>query len=276
MYQPAELTTLQKESRRMTQNIRLTMHDSTLLIEMVQESNRNAMTAEMKLAFSEALERASNPDVRSVVITGSGKAFCAGGDVKAMQEPQEAGETEAAMRNLNETMVMPLMRLAKPTIAAVNGVAAGAGVGIALACDFRVVSDEADLHFAFNRLGLVPDFALSYNLPRLVGVARAKELAFIKGRLTAKEADSWGLVTELCTPELVLDRAMEIAAQLAAGPTIALGLTKHLLDRNSSLEVHEAVQLEAESQSKAALTHDHAVARNAFIQRSGVPSFEGR
>lgn len=260
----------------MTQQVRLSTHDSVLLIELVQEHNRNAMTAEMKVALGEALVEASSPDVRSVVITGSGKAFCAGGDVKAMQQPPMAGATEASMRRVNETLVLPLARLAKPTIAAVNGVAAGAGVGIALACDFRVVSDQADLVFAFSRLGLVPDFGLSYNLPRLVGVARAKELALIKGRLTAEEADRWGLVTELCAPDRVLDRAMELATQLAAGPTVALGLTKNMLDRSSSGGLDEALQLEAASQNEASMTNDHQVARDAFRERRGTPTFEGR
>jgi 2-(1,2-epoxy-1,2-dihydrophenyl)acetyl-CoA isomerase len=260
----------------MSEHVRLSLHESVLLIQMVQEDNRNAMTAAMKLALGEALGQASGPEVRSVVITGSGKAFCAGGDVKAMQRPQLPGDSANAMRRLNEDLVLPLMRLAKPTIAAVNGVAAGAGVGIALACDFRVVSDEADLVFAFSRIGLVPDFALSYNLPRLIGLARAKELAFIKGRLTAAEAERWGLVTELCPPEAVLGRAMELAARLAAGPTVAMGLTKHMLDWNSSVGIDEAVQVEATSQCEALLTHDHEVARNAFVQRSGAPTFEGR
>ena len=259
-----------------TQQVRLSSHGSVLLIEMVQERNRNAMTAEMKLALSEALAQASSPDVRSVVITGSGSAFCAGGDVKAMQQPQAAEGTGAAMRRLNDDIVLPLVRLAKPTIAAVNGVAAGAGVGIALACDFRVVSDQADLVIAFSRLGLVPDFALSYNLPRLVGVARAKELALVKGRLTAVEAERWGLVTELCAPDEVLDRSMELARQLAAGPTVALGLTKHMLDVNSAAGIDDALQLEAVSQCKAVLTRDHEEARDAFIQRRGTPTFEGR
>lgn len=260
----------------MTQQVRLSSHGTVLLIEMVQEHNRNAMTAEMKLALSEALVEASSPDVRSVVITGSGKAFCAGGDVKAMQQPQTAGGTEASMRRVNETIVLPLVGLDKPTIAAVNGVAAGAGVGIALACDFRVVSDQADLVFAFSRLGLVPDFGVSFNLPRLVGVARAKELALIKGRLTAEEADRWGLVTELCLPDRVLDRAMELATQLGAGPTVALGLTKHMLDRSSSAGIAEALQLEATNQGEAAMTRDHEVARDALLQRRGTPTFEGR
>jgi 2-(1,2-epoxy-1,2-dihydrophenyl)acetyl-CoA isomerase len=260
----------------MTQHVRLSSQGSVLLIEMVQEDNRNAMTAEMKTALAGALEEASTPDVRSVVITGSGAAFCAGGDVKAMQQPQVPGASEESMRRLNESIVLPLMRLAKPTIAAVNGVAAGAGVGIALACDFRVVSDEADLVFAFSRLGLVPDFALSYNLPRLVGVARAKELALIKGRLNAAEADRWGLVTELCEQDQVVDRAMELAMRLAAGPTVALGLTKQMLQDSSSATVDEALQLEAANQCEALLTRDHEVARDAFLHRRGVSNFEGR
>ncbi|MFC9664001.1 enoyl-CoA hydratase/isomerase family protein [Nocardia sp. NPDC127606] len=259
-----------------TQHVRLSRHNAVLLIEMVQEQNRNAMTADMKAALGEAFAQASSPEVRSVVITGSGKAFCAGGDIKAMQEPRTRESVEATMRRINETLVLPLFELPKPTFAAVNGVAAGAGVGIALACDFRVVSDKADFVFAFSRLGLVPDFALSFTLPRLVGGARAKELALLKGRLTAEEAERWGLVTELCAPGVVLDRAMELAARLAAGPTVALGFTKRMLDRSPTLGVHAALELEATSQSAAAVTRDHEVARQAFLHRDGAPSFEGR
>ena len=260
----------------MTEHVRTSRHDAVLLIEMVQERSRNAMTADMKIALAEAFAEASRPDVRSVVVTGSGRAFCAGGDIKAMQEPQSREAVEGTMRRTNETLVLPLFELSKPTIAAVNGVAAGAGVGIALACDFRVVSQETEFVFAFSRLGLVPDFAVSFTLPRLVGAARAKELALVKGRLTAKEAERWGLVTELCAPELVLDRAMELAARLAAGPTVALGLTKRMLDRSPEIGVREALELEAESQGAAAVTHDHEVARKAILQRGAAPSFEGR
>ena len=259
----------------MTQPVRTSRHEAVFLIEMVQEANRNAMTPEMKVALGEAFAQASEARVRSVVITGSGTAFCAGGDIKAMQDPQSHEAAETTARRVNETMVLPLLELRKPTIAAVNAVAAGAGVGIALACDFRVVSREAHFVFAFSRLGLVPDFALSLTLPRLVGVARAKELAFLKGRLTAEDAERWGLVTELCDPDMVLDRAMELAAQLAAGPTVAVGLTKHMLDRAPALDLHEALELEATSQSAARMTHDHRVARQAFLD-GGAPSFEGR
>ena len=261
---------------RSDEQLRLSRHGSVLLIELVRDGNRNALTTEMKLALSEALVEASRPEVRCVVITGTGKAFCAGGDVKGMDELQSPDAADKAMRLLHETIVLPLLRLAKPTIAAVNAVAAGAGVGLALACDFRVVSREADFVLAFSRIGLVPDFGVSYTLPRLVGAARAKELAFIKGRLTAEEASQWGLVTELCAPEAVLGRAMELARQLAAGPTVALGLTKRMLDESLSSSVHEALQLEAESQRDAWSTKDHELARNAFIQKNDMPSFQGR
>lgn len=261
---------------RADEQLRLSRHESVLLIEMVRDGNRNALTTEMKLALSEALVEASKPEVRCVVITGSGKAFCAGGDVKGMHELQSAEAADKAMRNLHETIVLPLLRLAKPTIAAVNAVAAGAGVGIALACDFRVVSSEADFVLAFSRIGLVPDFAVSYTLPRLVGAARAKEFAFLKGRLTAEEANQWGLVTELCAPDAVLGRAMELAQHLAAGPTVALGLTKRMLDDSLSSDIHEALRLEAASQRDAWSTKDHEIARNAFIQKNNMPTFQGR
>lgn len=258
------------------EQLRLSMHEGVLLIEMVQQGNRNALTAEMKLALREALVMASKPEVRCVVITGSGKAFCAGGDIKSMHELQSPVAADEAMRQLHETIVLPLLRLAKPTIAALNAVAAGAGVGLALACDFRVVSRDADLVLAFSRIGLVPDFAVSHTLPRLVGAARAKELAFIKGRLTAEEASQWGLVTELCEPNAVLERAMQLATQLAAGPTIAFGLTKRMLDESLSSDLEESLLLEAESQREAWSTNDHRMARDAFIQKSEMPSFQGR
>lgn len=261
---------------RTDEQVRLSLQNSVLLIEMVRDGNRNALTTEMKLALSDALVEASKPEVRCVVITGTGKAFCAGGDVKGMDELQSPDAANKAMRQLHETIVLPLLRLAKPTIAAVNAVAAGAGVGLALACDFRVVSRQADFVLAFSRIGLVPDFAVSYTLPRLVGAARAKELAFIKGRLTAEEASQWGLVTELCAPDAVLGRAMELATQLAAGPTVALGLTKRMLDDSLSSDIYEALQLEAESQRDAWSTKDHEIARNAFIQKNDMPSFQGR
>jgi 2-(1,2-epoxy-1,2-dihydrophenyl)acetyl-CoA isomerase len=258
------------------EQVRLSMHEGVLLIELVQEGNRNALTTEMKLALSEALVVASKPEVRCVVITGSGRAFCAGGDIKSMHKLQSRAVADKAMRQLHETIVLPLLRLAKPTIAAINAVAAGAGVGLALACDFRVVSRDADFVLAFSRIGLVPDFAVSYTLPRLVGAARAKELAMIKGRLTAEEASQWGLVTELCDADAVLTRAMELAKQLAAGPTVAFGLTKRMLDDSMSSGIDEALALERESQSEAWSTRDHQMARNAFIQKTRMPSFQGR
>lgn len=256
--------------------LRLSMHEGVLLIEMVQEGNRNALTTEMKLALGDALVAASRPEVRCVVITGSGKAFCAGGDIKSMHVLQSPAAADAAMRQLHENIVLPLLRLAKPTIAAVNAVAAGAGVGLALACDFRVVSRNADFVLAFSRIGLVPDFAVSYTLPRLVGTARAKELAMIKGRLTAEEASQWGLVTQLCDADAVLACAMELAHQLAAGPTVALGLTKRMFEDSLSSDIGETLALERESQSAAWSTSDHQSARNAFIQKTDMPSFQGR
>ena len=146
----------EERDQGLTQHVRISRHDAVLLIEMVQEPNRNAMTADMKAALGEAFAQASRREVRSLVITGSGKAFCAGGDIKAMQEPQSQEACEATMRRINETMVLPLIELPKPTIAAVNGVAAGAGVGIALACDFRVVSDEAELRLRVQPSGARP------------------------------------------------------------------------------------------------------------------------
>lgn len=264
------------EAVQVDEYIRLSLQDSVLLIEMMRDANRNALTTEMKLALSDALVEASKPEVRCVVITGIGKAFCAGGDIKGMKELQSRDTAEKAMRQLHENIVLPLLQLPKPTIAAVNAVAAGAGVGLALACDFRVVSTQADFVLAFSKIGLVPDFAVSYTLPRLVGAARAKEFAFLKGRLTAEEASQWGLVTELCEPAAVLDRAMELAKRLAAGPTVALGLTKRMLDESLSSDVNQALRLEAESQSDAWSTKDHEIARNAFLQKSGMPTFQGR
>jgi 2-(1,2-epoxy-1,2-dihydrophenyl)acetyl-CoA isomerase len=211
---------------------------------------------------------------------GCGSTFSAGGDIKAMQAEISRAEmsradVEAKMRRLHETLVMPLAMLAKPTVAAVNGVAAGAGIGIALACDFRVVSRDAYFLFAFHRLALVPDFAMWWTLPRLVGLARAKELAFLKSRLSAEEAESWGLVTELCDQDDVRDRALLMATGLAAGPPVAMEMTKQMLEQGARLDLRQALEIEAVNQATARETDDHLAAVQAFIEKRS-PAFGGR
>jgi 2-(1,2-epoxy-1,2-dihydrophenyl)acetyl-CoA isomerase len=260
----------------MTEAVHTRVVDGVLLIEMVQERSLNALTPAMVDGLASAFALACEPRVRAVVLGGSGRAFSAGGDVKGMAQNQRSDwDVYQRLKHLHAVLTVPIVTMDKPTVAAVNGVAAGAGMAMALACDVRVASRTARFVFAFSQIGLVPDFGSCYLLPRLVGLARAKELALIRGQLSAEEANDWGLATELTAPEATFDRAVEIATALAHGPTVSLGLTKRMLDRSQELSLHDALELEARYQAIASQTEDHKSARKAFLDKV-PPRFSGQ
>ncbi|MFE2218229.1 enoyl-CoA hydratase/isomerase family protein [Streptomyces canus] len=249
--------------------------DGLLKVRLNDPDRLNAMSEEMKERFADVLALARDDGVRAVVITGTGRAFSAGGDVRTMEHGLRTPlSTRRRMQRAHREMVLALAELEKPTIAAVNGVAAGAGLGIALSCDLRIVSRDVKLVFAFNGLGLVPDFACGYFLPRIVGLGRAKELVLVKGRIRADEALSIGLVTEVVDNDACLDRALEIGGLLASGPTAGLGLGKRLLDLSYDNSLANFLDLESAYQSVAASTDDHKNARRAFLAKQ-VATFTG-
>jgi len=211
--------------------------------------------------------------VRAVILTGAGRAFCAGQDLKERLAP-EADPLDIEVRERYNPIVLGLHRLAKPTVAAVNGVAAGAGAALAFACDLRIAAEGASFVLAFGRIGLVPDSGVSWLLPRLVGSARATELLLLPDPLTAEEAARIGLVGRVVPADRLMDEARSLAGRLAAGAPVALALTKRALDRSLEVGLAEALEHEASLQGIAGRTADHAEGIAAFVEKR-EPRFRG-
>ena len=209
----------------------------------------NAITAELRELLITELDRASaDPSVRAVVLTGAGRGFCSGADLRSgtpSAGPPVPGDVERMLRNGVQRMIAAVLDCEKPVLAAVNGTAAGVGVHLALACDLVLAGDQASFVAAFVRRGLVPDGGGAYLLPRLVGPQRAKELLFFGDKLSAADAERMGLVNRVVPAEELEKTAREWAERLAAGPTRALAMTKRLV--NASLEADRATAFAAEA-----------------------------
>jgi 2-(1,2-epoxy-1,2-dihydrophenyl)acetyl-CoA isomerase len=236
----------------------------------------NALTSALLtslLGTMRALDR--DPQVRAIVLTGAGKGFCSGqalDDTDALPAGS-ASDLGVAVRARYNPLIATMLGSAKPYVAAVNGVAAGAGMGLACACDFRVVGRGASFTTAFVRIGLVPDSGLSFTLPRIVGYAKAVELSLLSEKVDAARADQLGLCTKVVADEDVLREAQELAAALANGP-LSLGLIKRELLRNGAGDLHAALEYEAEMQSIAGTSADFAEGLAAFTAKRS-PAFRG-
>ena len=224
----------------------------------------NAFTRAVHEELHAALEEARDPAVRAVVITGAGRGFSAGQDLGAFGE---AGDVAAMLRATYHVNVLAIRSLEKPVIAAVNGVCAGAGLSLACACDIRLASDAASFVPGFVGIGLIPDSGGTYFLQRLLGTARAFEWMTSNRRLTAAEAHAWGLVSEVVEADSFPARVAERAAELAAGPTRSVALTKQLYDEAASSTLEEQLEREAEAQAQAAQTDDFREGVAAFGEK---------
>jgi 2-(1,2-epoxy-1,2-dihydrophenyl)acetyl-CoA isomerase len=233
----------------------------------------NAFNAAMHKALAAALRDARDPDVRAVVVTGAGRGFCVGQDLTEFREaPGDIGER---LRSTYHPNVLAIRALEKPVIAAVNGAAAGAGMSFACACDVRIAADSAVFVPAFVNIGLVPDSGGTFFVTRLLGYARAFEWLCSGRRLSAAEAHAWGLVSDVVEDGGLHVRAAEVAAELAALPTRAIGMTKRLLDRAGGSTLDEQLEWEAQLQTAATQSRDFREGVQAFLEKR-KPSFEGR
>jgi 2-(1,2-epoxy-1,2-dihydrophenyl)acetyl-CoA isomerase len=232
----------------------------------------NAFTREVHEGLREALEAARDPAVRAVVITGAGRGFCAGQD---LTEFGSAGDVRELLRATYHVNVLAIHSLEKPVLAAVNGVCAGAGLSLACACDIRLASDGAFFVPGFVGIGLVPDSGGTYFIQRLLGTARAFEWMTSNRRLTAAEAHAWGLVSEVVEADAFAARVAERAAELAAGPTRAIALTKRLFDEAATSPLEEQLEREAEAQAGATGTDDFREGVTAFGEKRDA-RFSGR
>jgi 2-(1,2-epoxy-1,2-dihydrophenyl)acetyl-CoA isomerase len=232
----------------------------------------NAFTRTLHSELHDALEEARDPAVRAVVITGAGRGFSAGQDLTAFGE---AGDVAAMLRVTYHVNVLAIRALEKPVIAGVNGVCAGAGLSLACACDIRLSSDAAFFVPGFVGIGLIPDSGGTHFLQRLLGTARAFEWMTSNRRLTAAEAHAWGLVSEVVEAASFAPRLAERAAELAAGPTRAIALTKRLYDEAATSTLQEQLEREAEAQAEMAKTEDFREGVAAFGERRDA-RFSGR
>jgi 2-(1,2-epoxy-1,2-dihydrophenyl)acetyl-CoA isomerase len=232
----------------------------------------NAFDGAMQEGFRAALKEARDPRVRAVVLTGAGRGFCVGQDLKEFQEG--AGDLGERLRSTYNRNARALRSLEKPVIAAVNGPAAGAGLALAAACDIRIAADSATFVPAFINIGLIPDTGASFFIPRLLGYERAFEWLCSGKRLTAADAHAWGFVSEVVEAGKLAARAATVAAELAALPTRAIGMTKRLLDRAAGATLEEQLELEAQMQAAAAETQDFAEGVAAFLEKRD-PKFSG-
>ncbi|MCK2213046.1 enoyl-CoA hydratase-related protein [Actinomadura sp. ATCC 31491] len=256
--------------------IRYDVADAVATITLDRPDAMNSLTAEVKQALLDALRRAADDrSIRAVLLTGSGRAFCAGQDLREHADNLEAGRGLADTVRLHYNPVVELLAtMPKPVVAAVNGVAAGAGASLAFACDLRVASEKAKFALAFAGIGLAPDSGASWTLQRLVGLGRAAELLLLGEPLDAARALELGLVTRVVPADDVLKTAHELAVRLAQGPTLAFAATKRALAHAAAHPLSSALALEADLQDECVATRDHHDATRAFLAKQR-PAFNG-
>lgn len=242
--------------------------DSVATLTLHRPEVFNALNAQLHADLLAALQRAErDPQVRTVVITGAGKAFCSGQDLREFPAEGAAALIGQRLRQSYNPLVTRLRALPKPVIAAINGVAAGAGLSLALACDLRLAAESARLVVAFARIGLVPDCGMTYTLPRLIGQARAFELAARGGELDASTALQWGMLNRVVPDADLAEVARELAMELARGPSLAISLIKRSLEFSQHATLEAALNYEAMAQEAAGAHPDFTEGVAAFREK---------
>jgi 2-(1,2-epoxy-1,2-dihydrophenyl)acetyl-CoA isomerase len=234
----------------------------------------NALTLEMAEALTEALEAAEKDrECRALLLTGAGRGFCAGQDLTEIAEASAAEIGD--LLDAYHPVILKLRALPIPVVCAVNGVAAGAGANLALACDIVLAAQSASFVQAFARVGLIPDCGGTWLLPRLLGEARARALSILAEPVPAETAAQWGMIWRAIPDEQLIPEAEALAARLAAGPTAALGLIKQAFEESAENELEDQLDLEAELQEEAAENRDFAEGLRAFLEKRPAV-FSGR
>jgi 2-(1,2-epoxy-1,2-dihydrophenyl)acetyl-CoA isomerase len=252
--------------------------DGVATLTMNRPESMNSLSVELKEALLDAARDVSaDPAVRAVVLTGNGRGFCVGQDLREHVALLDAGDSAplSTVREHYNPLVLTLADMPKPVIAAVNGMAAGAGAGISFACDFRIAARTAGFLLAFANVGLTLDSGVSWTLPRIVGQARATALAILAEPINAESALEMGLVSAVVEPDRLLPTAQELAARLAAGPTAAYAAIKQSIAFAQSAGLESALAKEDELQTAMGRTEDHVNATRAFVAKQ-TPTFLGR
>jgi 2-(1,2-epoxy-1,2-dihydrophenyl)acetyl-CoA isomerase len=251
----------------MSETIQIQQVGSVVLLRLNRPQVYNSFNREMALALQGALDdAAANKDVRCIVITGNGKAFCAGQDLAEVTGPNPPGFKTILGEHYNP-IIEKIRNVAKPVIAAVNGVAAGAGANIALACDIVVATESASFIQAFSKIGLVPDSGGTFFLPRLIGFAKASAIMMTGEKITATDAELWGMVYKTVADDQFEETITRLAQELSLMPTHALGLTKAALNASMSNSLEQQLQIEETYQIEAGGTNDYSEGVTAFIEK---------
>jgi 2-(1,2-epoxy-1,2-dihydrophenyl)acetyl-CoA isomerase len=268
----------------MSDCLRYEVADAVATVTLNRPDAMNALDTELKLALRDTLAAAAeDPQVRAVVLTGAGRAFCVGQDLgehasnlaAASESGSGVGAVWATVPEHYTPIATALATMPKPVVAAVNGIAAGAGAAFAFACDFRVVADTAGFNLAFAAIGLSADSGSSWTLPRLVGMARAKELLLQPSTVPAQRALELGLATQVVEQPAVLPTALQLAAELAAGPTVAYGAIRRALAFSAGHGIEESLENEGELMALTGSTEDHRQAVKSFLAKE-KPVFRGK
>ena len=241
-------------------DLEISQQGAVTVLTLNRPESRNALSEAMVDGLESALRDVeANPEVRAVVITGAGGAFCAGGDVRGMKERMANTDPDARRLRMRRQhrLVKLIHDLERPVIAAVDGVAFGAGFSLALLADLVVATPRARFCMAFGRIGLIPDYGALYTLPRLVGVARAKELMLSAREVGAEEAKALGLVLAVVPQEQLLNSALALAQGVSSSSPTATAMTKNAINRSLGMELHAVLDLEASEQAVAALSDYH-------------------
>jgi 2-(1,2-epoxy-1,2-dihydrophenyl)acetyl-CoA isomerase len=259
----------------MSSFIQKSISGQTMIIRLNRPEKFNSFVREMALEFQAALdEAAASSAIRAVYLTGEGKAFCAGQDLAEATDPNGPELTKIVQEHYNP-IILRIRNLEKPVVCGVNGVAAGAGANIALACDVVLASENASFIQAFSKIGLIPDSGGTYFLPRLVGFQKASALMMLGDKVSAAEAERMGMVYMVLPQDGFDTAALAVAEKLAAMPTRGLALTKKALNRSMTACLEDQLSLEDELQTTAGTTYDYLEGTAAFLEKR-APKFEGR
>ncbi|WP_396155271.1 enoyl-CoA hydratase-related protein [Flavobacterium sp.] len=256
-------------------SIELKIENSVAWIYLNRPEVFNSFNREMALSLQTALDNCKNDtNVRAIIITGNGKAFCAGQDLKEVTTP----ELNPGFRKILEEHYNPIIKkirtIEKPIVAAVNGVAAGAGANIALACDIVVATEHASFIQAFSKIGLIPDSAGTFFLPRIIGFQKASALMMLGDKVAAEEALQMGLIYKIFPASFFQEEVLTLAITLAKMPTKAIGLTKRLLNQSMNNNLEQQLALESDLQIEASSSFDYNEGVTAFVEKR-TPEFKG-